>query len=227
MSRILIVAAMLVCVSGCSVPRPSGRPTAATLPEPVKIASVPPTVSDGSLWQEETRAEGSLTSDVKARVKGDIVTVLVVEQVDASRTRNTNTDKEQSTSAKVDQLMYPNIGTISGQTPKLSFSSARTYKGGGTVTDSGTVKATVSTQVIEVLPNGNLVIQGSKQVTVSGEVQTVTLTGIARQRDITPDNTVTSNVLAEARVHITGSGPLDDAQRRTLVSRLLDWINLF
>lgn len=226
MSRILIAAALLF-VTGCTVPRPEHRPTAATLPEPVKICSIAPTVNDGSLWQQDSLAASSLTSDLKARAKGDIVTVLVIESVDASRTRNTNTSKEQTAAAKVDQLFFPKVGTLAGNNASVGYSSQRSYKGGGTVTDSGTVKATVSTQVVEVLPNGNLVLQGSKQVTVSGEVQTVTLTGIARQHDIAPDNTIPSPSLAEARVHITGSGPLDDAQRRTLVARLLDWVNLF
>ena len=78
-----------------------------------------------------------------------------------------------------------------------------------------------------MLPNGNLLLQGSKEVSVSGEVQVVTLTGIARPKDISPDNVLYSTNLAEARIHITGSGPLNEAQRRTLVSRLFDWVNLF
>lgn len=214
-----------LALSGCVAPQ--GRPTAATIPTPVKIISPPPVVSDGSLWQADARSDNSLTGDIKARNKGDIVTVLVVEKVNASHTRNTATNKNQATDASASQFFYPHIGTLNGVTPNLSYKSARTFTGGGTVTDSNTVSATVSTQVVEVLPNGNLVVSGSREVTLSGEVQTVTLTGIVREHDIQPDNTVPSTALAEARVHITGSGPLNDAQKRTQVARLLDWVNLF
>ena len=214
-----------LALSGCVAPK--GRPTAATLPQPVKIISSPSVVSDGSLWQADARNDNSLTGDIKARNKGDIVTVLVIEKVNASHTRNTATNKTQGTDASASQFFFPGVGTLKGATPSLNYKSARTYAGGGTVTDSNTVTATVSTQVVEVLPNGNLVVSGSREVTLSGEVQTVTLTGIVREHDIAPDNTVPSTALAEARVHIAGAGPLDDAQKRTQVARLLDWVNLF
>jgi len=230
--------AVMFALTGC-VPVPKGRPTAATVPTPVTVTAAPPSVNDGSLWQGDSRANGSLTSDIRARRKGDIVTVLVVENVNATRQRNTTTSKEQDMTGSVTQLFFPGLGTlgaqaatktaaaVAGQNANLTYKSARNFNGGGTVTDTGTVTATVSTQVVDVMPNGNLVLSGSKQVTISGEVQTVTLTGIARADDVTPANTVASTSLAEARVHITGDGPLDDAQRRTLVARVLDWVNLF
>jgi flagellar L-ring protein precursor FlgH len=71
------------------------------------------------------------------------------------------------------------------------------------------------------------VLLGQKEVIVAGETQVVTLTGIARPTDVLPNNTILSSKLAEARINIYGSGPLNDAQRRTLIGRLLDWVNLF
>lgn len=263
---LFMVIGMLAGVSGC---RPPGRPMSARVPDPVKIVIPPPKVTDGSLWQDNSTVTASLTSDLKARAKGDLVTVLVVEKVDASRTRNTATSKEQDTSAAVSDVTLPFLGpvlgaaatakVIAGINDKTSVQNAKTavdairtartsravnaaaanrdfsvgltskrdFKGGGSVTDSGTVTATITTQVLDVLPNGNLVLLGTKEVSVSGEVQIITLTGIARPRDITPDNSIESTSLAEARVYISGSGPLDDAQRRTLVTKLFDWINLF
>jgi flagellar L-ring protein precursor FlgH len=222
----LIMSALaLLATAGCE--SRFGRPTTAAAPTPVKVTVPPPSVTDGSIWQAEARADNSMVSDVKARSRGDIVTILVVEKVDAKRARNTSTSRAESGDGSVDQIVYPNVGTLNGQKPKISFSSKRSFAGGGSVTDSGTVSATVAAQVVDVMPNGNLILSGAKEVTVSGEVQVVTLTGIARPQDITTDNTVLSTNLAEARVHITGSGPLNDAQRRTMVGRLLDWVNLF
>ncbi len=223
----------LLLVPGC------GRTKLADVraPEPVKILAKPPIIRDGSLWQEELVASASLTSDVKARARGDIVRVLVVEVVDAKRARQTSTSKEQGADAKIDDITVPIAGAVLGPAATLAtggkrdfsvgLSSKRNFAGSGTVTDTGEVRATITTQVAEVLPNGNLVLVGTKEVTVSGEVQVVTLSGIARVKDVTPDNTILSTNLAEARVNITGSGPLDEAQRRTLVTRVFDWINLF
>jgi len=228
MQRLLMaipVLAFLVCASGCRTMQ--ARPTEARLPDPVKIQIAQPVVKDGSLWQEDLRGDASLFSDQKAKNRGDIVTILVVEKVDAKRARSTDTSREMSVGADVKDLFYPGVGTLNGSPAKLDVSANRASKGGGTISDTGEVRATVSAQVVDVMPNGNLVLMGTKEVTVSGEVQTVTLTGIARQKDITSNNQISSANLAEARVHIAGNGPLNDAQRRTLVTRLLDWVNLF
>ena len=229
---ICFFAGFVLVLTGCA----KGRPTAARAPDPVRVAIAPPAVKDGSLWQEDSSTTASLTADVKARSKGDIVTVLVVEKIDASHARKTTTSRNQSTDAAVTDVTVPGAGAVLGAVAsaagakkdfKVGLSSKRSFDGGGTVTDSGTVSATLSMQVVDVLPNGNLVLMGSKEVTVSGEVQVVTVSGIARQKDVSPDNQLYSTQLAEARVHITGDGPLDEAQRRTLVGRLFDWVNLF
>jgi flagellar L-ring protein FlgH len=221
----VLCASACMLLGGCAATKV--RPTAARLPDPVKIEMTPPQVTDGSLWQADSRGDASLFSDQKARNRGDIVTILVVEKVDAKRSRNTDTSRSMTIGADVKDLFYPAIGKIDGNPTKVDVSTSRANKGGGTVSDTGEVRATVAAQVVDVLPNGNLVLMGTKEVTVSGEVQTVTLTGIARPKDISSDNQVSSANLAEARVHIDGNGPLNDAQRRTLVTRLLDWVNLF
>jgi flagellar L-ring protein precursor FlgH len=224
MRKIVTMLSLPLLLAGCA---PQGRPTAAKVPDPVKIQMTPPKVSDGSLWQEDARANASLTSDLKARNKGDVVTILVIEKVDAKRARKTSTSKDMGVDASADNLFYPGIGQLGGNSPKVGLTAKRSFDGGGSITDSGEVSATLAGQVLEVLPNGNLVLTASKEVTVAGEVQVVTLTGIARQQDVTPANQVLSTNLAEARIHISGTGPLNDAQRRSLVTRLFDWVNLF
>ena len=225
-----LCAALLL--SGCMV---HPRPTSAQPPKPVKVDIPPPTVKDGSLWQEDATLNASLTADDKACRRGDVLTVLVVETVNATRKRNTSTSRKQAIDAMVNNISIPGLGPVVGPVAALNghrdftvnLNSTRTMDGAGTITDQGDVRATISAQVVNVLSNGNLVIQGSKEVTVSGEVQTITLTGIVRPKDISPQNVVLSTSLAEARVHIAGSGPLDDAVRRTVVARVCDWINLF
>jgi flagellar L-ring protein FlgH len=225
---------MAILLSGCSG---SKKSIAARAPEQVRVLPRPPAIRDGSLWQDDAAANASLTSDVKARSKGDIVRILVVEKIDAKRARNTSTSKSQDINAGIEDVTFPGAGPLLGAAAtavtggkrefKVGASSKRSFDGGGTVSDTGTVQATVTAQVTEVLPNGNLFLCATKEVTVGGETQVVTLTGIARIHDITPENTIISTNLAEARINISGSGTLDDAQRRTLVTRVLDWVNLF
>jgi flagellar L-ring protein precursor FlgH len=214
-----LVAALLLLMTGCR------QPAAVRAPTPVRLEIPEPKVSEGSLWQSDTGPQG-LVADRIARRKGDLLTVLVVEDTNAKRDRKTSTSRAQDMNAQVDQLFFKKWN-YKGELPVFKASSARNFAGSGSIEDTGTVRATLSAQVTETLPNGNLVVLGQKEVIVAGESQVVTLTGIVRPEDILPNNTVLSTQIAEARINIIGSGPLNDAQRRTLVGRLLDWINLF
>jgi len=210
----------LCATAGCS------RPAAVRAPNPVMLNMPAPTVTDGSLWQAETRGSG-LVADTTARAKGDVLTILIVEDVNAKRDRNMDTSRAQDVEAGVDQFIYKDWLKYKGELPAVKAKASRSFKGGGTIEDSGTVRAKLSAQVTDVLANGNLVVLGQKEVIVAGDSQVITLTGIVRPADVMPDNTVLSTQIAEARINITGSGPLNDAQRRTLVGKLFDWINLF
>lgn len=215
----LFVALATLVLAGCR------QPAAVRAPQPVRIQMTEPQVTEGSLWQPDSGATG-LVADQIARKKGDLVTILVVEDVNAKRDRSMTTSRKQSADASMDHFVWSNWNW-DGELPAMKYGSTRDYTGGGSIEDSGQVRATITAQVTETLPNGYLVLLGQKEVIVAGETQVVTLTGIARPTDILPNNTVLSSKLAEARVNIFGSGPLNDAQRRTLVGRLLDWINIF
>jgi len=214
----------LMLLAGCV------QPAHVKAPDPVHLDMVQPQVTDGSLWQADTSKQGVIANNT-ARSRGDLVTILIVEDTNAKRDRSTKTSRDQSVDAKVDQVVYPDFltRTVNGAKvlPAVKGSSSRSYTGSGSIADSGTVRATLSAQVTQVLANGNLVVLGQKEVIVGGESQIITLTGIVRPDDIRTDNTLLSNSIAEARINIYGSGPLNDAQRRTLVGRLFDWVNLF
>ena len=216
---------VLLALSGC------GPRALVKAPEPVHMDLPAPKVSEGSLWQPDAGPAG-LLADHTARNKGDLLTIQIVEDTTAKRGRSLTTNRSQSVDAKANQLVYPTWlqlgnGVNKGLNPAVNGSSTRSSTGNGTIDESGTIRATLSAQVTQVLPNGNLVVLGQKEVIVAGESQVITLTGIARPEDVSAANTIVSAQLAEARINITGSGPLNDAQRRTLVSRIFDWVNLF
>lgn len=228
----------VVCgIAGC------GRPRTALKAPPVYRVEIPePRPRDGSLWQPDTRADCSLTADLVARKVGDLVTIQVVENTNANRENTLETNRQSSLDAKLDtldiplphwvpleatRLVDPSGKGLGKPKPKVSASSKNSTKNDGKIEDKGVVKTTITAQVVAVRPNGNLVLTGSKRIRLGRDVQVITLTGVAAPRDITPDNLVLSTRLYGTRLSISGSGPLTDAQRRSLLSRVFDWINLF
>ena len=99
-----------------------------------------------------------------------------------------------------------------------------TFEGKGETSRSGSLTARMSATIVEVLPNGNLKVQGSREVIINQEKQRLTLTGIVRPEDVKANNTVMSTFLADARITYDGKGPVHGAQRRGLFTRLLSII---
>jgi flagellar L-ring protein precursor FlgH len=86
------------------------------------------------------------------------------------------------------------------------------------------MSAKVTAVVKQVLPNGTMVIEGAKSLTLNKEVQNFRITGIVRREDILPNNTVRSENIAEAIIAMNGKGMIADRQRRGILTRLLDWL---
>lgn len=197
--------------------------------EPVPAAAdlvipSPPPRTPGSLWSEQ---KGGLFYDNKARTVGDIVTVAIFERASASKEANTSTSRDSSAAAGIDRLfgLEKNIGTInSAINPSrlIDASYQSDFEGSGKTSRKEDLVATLTAQVVEVLANGNLVINGSKTVTVNREQQLIRLSGIVRQSDISPHNIVDSKNILDARIAYTGKGVISDKQGQGWLVRLLD-----
>lgn len=154
-----------------------------------------------------------LASDVRARNVGDLVTIVVLDQASATSQGTTTQQRQSSASASISSLFgakssssaLNNLANISGQNQ---------LKGAGTTSRQTTVSTTVSTRVIRVLPNGDLVVEGSKLISINSEYQTVALRGIVRATDLGPINSVTSNQVEDLELRINGKGVVNDAIRR-------------
>jgi flagellar L-ring protein precursor FlgH len=185
------------------------------------IAFVPALPAD-SLWSAKGQPSRSMFADRKAAAKGDILTIIVAESAVAQSSQNKTSKRESSLEDAISRFVYPGLGTHKGQLPGMSGTGSASYSGGGDVSNSQTLSARAAVQVTDVLPNGNLVIEGVRVVTFSGETQYVVLRGIVRHDDITRDNSVISTNIADARVEFYSEGSLTEAQKRGWLAKIYE-----
>ena len=188
-----------------------------------------------SLFSKRTAESGTLISLPKAAFKpGDILTVLVREKVEASTESGTRTKKESDVQSQAGAGANEFLVSDDGlniikpeELPNWQIEAENEHKTTGATTRTNNLVLTITCQVMEQLPNGNLRIQGTKRVTVNSEDTTIVLNGTVRPRDISPANTVASNLIADASIELQGKGPLWNNQRRGLLSKFLDWFSPF
>jgi len=185
----------------------------------------------GSLWANARGREASMVSDRRARHVGDILTVIVQESASVQASRSTKTEKKAAVDNAVSQFLFPvtasGLGTHNGELPATSLSGNNTFEGSGEISNRQTVSARAAVTVIDVLPNGNLVIEGRRYVAYSGEKQYAVLHGIVRPDDIQSGNIVVSSAIADARVEFSSKGAISTAERKGWFTRVLDTINPF
>jgi flagellar L-ring protein precursor FlgH len=154
-----------------------------------------------------------LGADLRAVQVNDLVTVVVDESASAVVSGDVNTQRQSSVAASITQLM--GVKSATGALANLAGSSNNTQlKGTGETSRTTSLSTTLSARVTHVLPNGYLVLEGSKNIQVSGEHQEVTVRGIIRTIDLSPTNVITSNQLAQLEVVVNGKGVINDAIRR-------------
>ena len=169
--------------------------------------ALPATSSDpGGLWMN------GLFGDLRARRVNDLVTVRVVENVSAAGSADSNLDKSSSASVAV-----PNLFGLETKFPGALDPSARAtlsanteFKGAGATTRQGQLSAVVTARVAEVLPNGDLAVEGVREIDINGDRQIIVLTGVVRTADIGPGNVVPSTAIGQMRIRYFGQGLIKD-----------------
>lgn len=162
--------------------------------------------------------------DRTARNVGDLLTVVVSEVATSNVAASTNATKKDSNNVNlplVSALKIPLIKQIIGD---LSTSADSTVSGQGTSSNSSTLTARVAVIVKEILPNGNMIIEGTRWVKVNREETNITFSGIVRRDDVRADNTVLSQNVAEAKITNISKGLIAERQRKGIITRILDWL---
>ncbi len=183
-------------------------------------------LSEGSGAVNPSAWMSGLMGDLRARQVNDLVTVRVEEVMAATGSADASVSKNGSASAGV-----PSFFGLEGKLPgivnpaNLASAGAKTdFKGAGTTTRAGTLSATLTARVAEVLPNGDLVIEGVREVDINGDRQIVVLTGVARVVDIQPGNVLSSASIGQLRIRYFGRGLIRDSLSPGWLIRLLNKI---
>jgi flagellar L-ring protein precursor FlgH len=169
--------------------------------------------SPGSTWAAYS-VMTDLTHDPRASRVDDVVTVIVAESASAVTAGGTQTARKSSAtaSATLPGIKSAAATALLATSPKLS--SDTSLNGSGSTSRSTTLTTNMTARVVRVLPNGFLVIEGTKNVQINSEWQTVTVRGVVRPADLTADNTVPSQRIAQLEVKLDGKGVVNDAIRR-------------
>jgi len=227
----------ILTVGGCgAIPSLRSDRNVRNIPEiPQEISmAVKEIPSDGSLWRGN--GQKSLFRDLRAREVGDLVTVNISESSKASKKANTKTSRESSIGAGISNAMgwetkIKEVASLGNKNVRGAVDTSNLFRaaleneheGKGETNRDESMTASITARVTAVTPDGILYIMGTREVRVNNETQYITLTGLIRPEDISPDNTVLSSYIADARIAYSGSGPVSDKQRPGWLTRLVDF----
>ena len=184
--------------------------------------------ASGSLYDKRRYRGGSLISDHTANGIGDIVTIIIEEESSASHDVKTSTKKDTGAEALIETLFYPGQEFFKDdkENPTWKWDSTADYSGAGSTESKGKLEAKLTARVIDVFPNGNLLIEGSRTIQVDESKLKVILTGTIRPQDIQTDNTIKSTYIADAKIEYQQEG-LGNMNKFGLLTRLWNWLNVF
>jgi flagellar L-ring protein precursor FlgH len=165
----------------------------------------------GSLWSGESTF-ANLAADYKARTVGDLVIINIAEQTLAEASGAVDSQRSFSTKSGITALAGK-INTA-GVNSLLSASSDNKLQGKAQTSSNSSLRTSVAGQVVAVLPNGNLVVEAKRMVSMNDQKETVLLRGVARPGDVSADNTVLSTQLSDLEIELRGKGVISEATRR-------------
>ncbi|MEE9554273.1 MAG: flagellar basal body L-ring protein FlgH [candidate division Zixibacteria bacterium] len=163
----------------------------------------------------------SLFTDIKAHTVGDLLTVLIVEDARASNKAKVTTKKK----SRAETSGGPGIGGIDFFAQwGMSGENSNEFDGEGRLEKNGSIRAKIAVRVISVYENGDLAVEGSRVMSINADKETLFLSGIVRQKDISSENTIYSFQVADAQISFKGKGQTHDGARPGFFSRLINWI---
>ncbi|RMG97039.1 MAG: flagellar basal body L-ring protein FlgH [Deltaproteobacteria bacterium] len=180
--------------------------------------------ASGLLWGATTP---NIIEDQRSRRLGDLVIVRIDESADASDSASTKASSESDVEAGISNF-FGAVEAFAARHPKVDKDALikalykSSFKGNGSTTRKGTLRATIACQVKQVLPNGDLFIEGTKTIQINAEEMHLYLSGVVRPYDIDMSNTVPSSRILDPRIDFSGRGVVSDKQRPGFLHRGID-----
>ena len=182
-----------------------------------------------SLWPDDQVRP--MFADKRASAIGDLLTIVVQENNSASKDNNTKTSKSTGIDASIASFLFSpqssGFMTHNGKLPAIKMDSKTDFSGGGSIKNSEKILAQIAVRVVDVLPNRNLVVEGTRDSAFSGEQQTIVLRGVVRPDDIMANNTVFSYNIADSTIKFVSKGAISDNQRKGWFTKIWDKLSPF
>jgi flagellar L-ring protein FlgH len=185
-----------------------------------------PSVSAESLFDPRG---ASLFKDHRARMVGDVVTIIVTESTTAQNEGTSDFQKKIGMSGGVRvegflDYLFPGIFEPMEPIKKIDIDPTEKFGGSGKTSEGNKFSTRISATVIEVLPNENLVVEGSRMIKVNEENQELVFKGVVRPEDVSPLNTVMSAQVADVQIFYKGKGPVAQRNKPGLITKIFNWI---
>lgn len=167
-------------------------------------------------------ANAGVVADLRARAVGDILTIVIQEQHSVKNEEKVERRQDTSLAARLEAYSLSDKTFQSNTLPRIDIRKEQDFNGEAKQNSGSDVRASIAVVVVDVQPNGNLVVAGARTVTVNDETKTLRLSGLVRPLDVTPNNTVGSSQVADARIAIVGDGANTRQVTRGPVGKLFD-----
>lgn len=180
----------------------------------------------GSIYRG-VNSNSNFMGDHRARAIGDIVTVNIVEVTSATEKATTDTKRTSGTTAGIPNFFGLEANNYPSSITPSKFIDASTkndFSGSGETTRGGSLTATITARVVDVLPNGNLAIEGKREIYINNEKKEILVQGIVRPRDLNYNNSVLSTQIADAKIIYTGIGVVGEKQSPGWLARIVDMV---
>ncbi|RTR04388.1 flagellar basal body L-ring protein FlgH [Halomonas nitroreducens] len=185
--------------------------------EQISIPDRPAPRANGSIYQAH-RGYQPLFEDRRPRMVGDILTIVLDEEVSASKNARSNADRNGSAGLEFEQQADA-LEQLADLGFEISASGESDFEGGGGSEANNSFTGTITVSVVEVMNNGNLRVRGEKQIAINQGTEFIRFAGVVNPRTITGQNTVPSTSVADARIEYVGNGYINEAQHMGWLQR--------
>jgi flagellar L-ring protein FlgH len=219
-ARLVSASLLWAALAGCANIQQHQKQEEAEWAATAPVVQTAPPPADGSIYHDMQNLE--LFNDPRAHRIGDILTINLVEAMQASKKSETTTAKTDKVNVGAPEILGHSLSVAGGAAANSALNTANSFDGSGSSTQSNQLTGEFTVTVAQRLSNGNLMVRGEKWLTINQGQELIRLSGIVRPEDIEQDNSVDSTRVADARITYTGKGTLDQANTQGWLAKFFN-----